>query len=236
MGLFFRTLIRQLHTSNIIITKATDRDRKEILRLMQDIFYKTDPSSVYTKVSEVPKISSQLQEMTVESLDDNLSFVAKEKGDEKTILGVAINGIRPAVIRTSGREALLKQVKSKRERTLLELWEFVSSMPSDGERYFGDESVVFEVQYLVVDPLHRNKGIATSLVSQSRKEAAARGHRYIRIDCTSHFTARIASSMGLNCIYEIDYQDYKNPSGEHVFTNVMFPHTKILVYAGKTAP
>lgn len=62
-----------------------EQDRKDILRIMQDVFYKTDPSSVYTKVSEASKISLLMQEMTLESLSENLSFVAKERNNQKLL-------------------------------------------------------------------------------------------------------------------------------------------------------
>lgn len=127
-------------------------------------------------------------------------------------------------------------MNSKSEKTLLELWDFISSMPENSEKYFGGEENVFEVRYLVVDPNHRNNGIATALVSRSKKEAASLGHKFIRIDCTSHFTARIASAVGLQCIYELNYEDYRNLRGENVFSNIMYPHTKVTVYAGKTIP
>lgn len=148
---------------------------------------------------------------------------------------MAINGIRPVTVKPQYMTPMLQLVKSKSEKALLELWQFVSCMPSNAENYFKNDNQVFEVRYLAVEPSHQNMGIASSLVTHSKKEAAANGLKYIRIDCTSHYTARIASTMGLDCIYQINYEDYRNPSGEHVFRDVTYPHTKILVYAGKTS-
>ena len=107
-------------------------------------------------------------------------------------------------------------------------------MPPNPEKFFDNDDDIFEIRYLVVDPKYRNQGIATALVNRSRKEAATKGYKYMRIDCTSHFTARIASSMGFDCIFQMAYEDYKNPSGEQIFHEIIFPHTKILIYAGKT--
>lgn len=55
--------------------------------MMQEIFFKSDPSSVYSKVSEIPTLSGFMQEMSVESLEENLSFVAKENEKERKIFG-----------------------------------------------------------------------------------------------------------------------------------------------------
>lgn len=51
----------------------------------------------------------------------------------------------------------------------------------------------------------------------------------IYVECSSHFSARVAEKLGYKCIYTLHYQEYKNQNGEIMF-NTPTIHDQFKVY------
>lgn len=64
-----------------------------------------------------------------------------------------------------------------------------------------------------------------------RELARELGCGLMTADCTSHFTAKALKKLGFDCIYTLNYADYK-VNGEVVFKPEP-PHAAVTVYAQK---
>jgi arylalkylamine N-acetyltransferase len=51
----------------------------------------------------------------------------------------------------------------------------------------------------------------------------------VRVDCTSHFSAKAVARLGFHCVYTLSYSDYLNPEGEPVFVPEL-PHTCVKTF------
>ena len=62
------------------------------------------------------------------------------------------------------------------------------------------------------------------------------GHSLIKVDCTSHFSARAMSKLRADCVFSMKYEDYCSPeSGEPVFKPEP-PHTGVKTFVVQLSP
>lgn len=66
----------------------------------------------------------------------------------------------------------------------------------------------------------------------SRELAMELECQIIYVECSSHFTAKIAEKLGFKRIYSLSYLDYVNEQGEIIF-NTESPHRNFEVYASQ---
>lgn len=51
----------------------------------------------------------------------------------------------------------------------------------------------------------------------------------VYVECSNHFSASVAEKLGFQCIYSLNYQEYKNEKDEVIF-NSSPPHEQFKVY------
>lgn len=51
----------------------------------------------------------------------------------------------------------------------------------------------------------------------------------VYVECSSHFSANVAEKLGFQCIYSLNYQEYKNEKDEVIF-NASPPHEQFKVF------
>lgn len=51
----------------------------------------------------------------------------------------------------------------------------------------------------------------------------------VYVECSSHFSAKVAEKLGFQCIYSLNYEEYKNDKDEVIF-NSSAPHKQFKVY------
>lgn len=132
-------------------------------------------------------------------------------------------------------DELIEQVVCNKEKKLLELWSYLGLMPKNlPKTYYGEVKKVFDMKYLVVHPANQRKGIARALAERSRVEAMNNDFKFIRIECTSAYSARLANDLGMKLVYQLRYDDYKDEKGNPVFVNpAVAPHTSVWIYMQK---
>ncbi|PSN52949.1 Dopamine N-acetyltransferase [Blattella germanica] len=69
-------------------------------------------------------------------------------------------------------------------------------------------------------------------MKQSREIAKAKGYPFIAVMCTSHYSARIARSIGMECVHKLAFTEYKNEKGEQVFVPPP-PHKEATLFVQK---
>lgn len=131
-------------------------------------------------------------------------------------------------------ESFIDEVVCRKEKALLEFWRYIALKPKNSETIFDrakkSSKTVFEIRYIVVDPSARRQGIAKALLQKSIQEAEDQEFKYVRIECTSSHSSRLAQSLGFKCIYKLDYEDYKDEEGNKVFRESIGPHKNVKIY------
>ncbi|KAJ9596159.1 hypothetical protein L9F63_027218 [Diploptera punctata] len=93
---------------------------------------------------------------------------------------------------------------------------------------YPDVDKQIEVRILSVDTVMRGRGIAKALLDKTRELAMQNGFRLMRVDCTSHFSARAVARLGFECIFSLPYEEYCR-DGKQVFHPAL-PHTQVATY------
>ncbi|XP_044251938.1 arylalkylamine N-acetyltransferase-like 2 [Drosophila takahashii] len=78
----------------------------------------------------------------------------------------------------------------------------------------------------------RGKGLGSRLAATLMDLGRSRGFPAMVAYCTSFYSARQKEALGMQCIYSLDYTDYKDDRGRVIFTPAA-PHTTLQVMAIK---
>ncbi|XP_073976139.1 arylalkylamine N-acetyltransferase 1-like [Rhodnius prolixus] len=67
-----------------------------------------------------------------------------------------------------------------------------------------------EVRILAVDPVWRQKGIATNLLETTEQTARLAGFTWLKIYCTSYYSNKLMLKLGWKLLYSLSYEEYIN--------------------------
>ena len=76
-----------------------------------------------------------------------------------------------------------------------------------------------------VDSSCRGKGVGIRLRKALMALGRERGYSLMTVDCNSFYSGRQCEQLGMECVNEIYYKDYKNEEGRPIF-NVKYPHER----------
>lgn len=82
---------------------------------------------------------------------------------------------------------------------------------------------IFEVRILSVDPKFRGRGVAKKLLLECDEYAAENGFRLLKMDATSMFTQKVATSLNYLTRSEYRYDEYYDENNQRIF-DVEPPH------------
>ncbi|XP_023175155.1 dopamine N-acetyltransferase-like [Drosophila hydei] len=83
-----------------------------------------------------------------------------------------------------------------------------------------------------VDATMRGKGLGARLAAALMEVGRSKGFPLMAAYCSSYYSARQKQALGMECVYEKAYADYKDANGQVVFKPAA-PHTHIRVMAIK---
>ncbi|XP_022233164.2 dopamine N-acetyltransferase-like [Drosophila obscura] len=83
-----------------------------------------------------------------------------------------------------------------------------------------------------VDVSMRGKGLGSRLATSAMDLGRSKGYPLMTAFCSSFYSARQKEAMGMECIYSLKFEDYKDTEGKVVFTPPE-PHKEIRVVAIK---
>jgi GNAT superfamily N-acetyltransferase len=86
--------------------------------------------------------------------------------------------------------------------------------------------------YCTVDQVARGLGIERVLMERTRDQARSAGYPQLSVICTSKYSIKIASDIGMRSIYTLHYSEYKDEKEYPVFTPP-HPHTQPTVFVLK---
>ncbi|XP_055612288.1 arylalkylamine N-acetyltransferase-like 2 [Uranotaenia lowii] len=115
-------------------------------------------------------------------------------------------------------EHLMETAKSAKSRKFMDTCLFLAHCTGNADilgRFQVDTAL--QVQYVTVFPKYRGLKISSGLVDKSIKIARRLGAGAINGDCSSPLMARSFLSVGIPCVYQMTYKDYRDENGEIVF-------------------
>lgn len=206
------------------IVFAKEEDRERIADFLRQSFYKHEPLNVCIGSPPNRPIDAILP---LQYLSEGRSLLAVSRNG-RHIIGVCINGEfkRNKNVYTTKQKKLTEPTYSK-IASFLEEFEAMADIWKKS-----DARSAILIYVLAVDPASVGRGIGRDLMKTTRDMAKCEGYQMISIFCSSHFSAKIARSMDMECLYSLPYSEYKDEDGNPVFKPPL-PHTEMTVFVQK---
>ncbi|XP_063217850.1 arylalkylamine N-acetyltransferase 1-like, partial [Bacillus rossius redtenbacheri] len=203
-------------------------DRRRVVDFLRQFFFKDEPLNVDVQLlgADGADRCLELEEYSTGCLDEGLS-VAAINASTGQLVGVCLNGLdEPGHL--PEMEAKVAGCKNTKFRKILGLLASVEQ-GADIFTRFPDVRKVLEVRIMSVDASWRGRGIAKALLDRSRELAKEKGFDMLRVDCTSHFSARAVERLGMTCVHTLPYARHLGEDGEPVFRPAP-PHAEVKTY------
>ncbi|KAJ9582975.1 hypothetical protein L9F63_022679 [Diploptera punctata] len=207
------------------IVPATEGDRERIAEFLRQTYYKYEPVNM---VLGAPPNRPTEAIKSLQFLKEGSSLIAITKSG--LIIGVAINA---GYKKITGKH----EPRSRGLEHLHESYTKVANFIDKVENSLGlwdvtgaDDSLYLHI--LAVLPTASGKGIGKELVKRSIETAESKGYPLIWIMCSSHYSAKICCSLGMECIHRLSYKDNKNEEGVPAFLPAE-PHTEFVTFVLK---
>jgi ribosomal protein S18 acetylase RimI-like enzyme len=206
------------------IVTAKEEDIGRIAEFLRNHFYTSSPLNVGTGASADRKISEMF---ALRFLSQGTSLLAVSRKDGH-ILGACINGENSPEDRNNA-----KYLQSEKNESYAKIHKFVHKMEEDVDiwKLTGANKALY-IHTLGVDSATRGQGIGRALMERSRDLARSAGYPLLRILCSSSYSTKIASNMGMRSVYSLPFSEYKDESGHPVFTPPQ-PHTHATMFVLK---
>lgn len=205
-------------------------DGARMIAFLRRLFFRDEPLNVAVQlVPPGEDTCAELEDYCLASLPDDLSLMAVDASSGE-LLAVCINGLHEPGGEAEG-EAAAARCPNARFRRILQLLAFVDARASAALRQrFPDpaDRRQLEVRILSVDGAARGRGLATALISRTSELARERGIPLVRVDCTSHYSARAVGRLGFERVFSLPYSQYRR-DGQVVFAPAE-PHTEVSTY------
>ena len=203
------------------IVPATKDDTERIAKFLRQTFCKYEPLNV---AFQAPPDRPSEAIKSLRFLKEGTSLIAITKSG--LIIGVAING--------SHRKDELPDPRSTGLESFHESYTRITNFVNKTKKNMdlwkttgADIGICLHI--LSVDPIVSGRGLGKKLAKLSIDMARSKGFPFIWLMCTSHYSAKICRSLGMENVYKVPYKDLKNEAGVPECLPPA-PHTEINVY------
>ncbi|XP_014291149.1 arylalkylamine N-acetyltransferase 1 isoform X2 [Halyomorpha halys] len=206
-----------------MVAPITNDDIENVLAFLRKFFFRDEPLNLCIGLLDEQPTCMELEKFCVEPIPDGFSLKAVSPSGD--IIGVCLNGV---VNRSDEEEDM--ECDNAKFRKIQDLLDKVYT-ESDIFGRFPDVDKFLDIRVASVDKAYRGRGIAKALFDETRRIAGENGFQMVKADATSHFTALAVIKLGFQCIYCLNYGDYKDEDGKVIFSPEA-PHTcvKTFVY------
>jgi ribosomal protein S18 acetylase RimI-like enzyme len=208
---------------SVVFRVAAASDRCEIERLFADHFYRSEPFNVgWINDDIVPED----REAVFDLISHNLSIVAVDESTNRIVGACIANVDMPDDIQAMQEEA--ERTESRKWSQYLQLFIRIARESNLFERLQVRE--IFHVNEMAVDANYRNQSIGRQLIAMCQQHGAALGYKVCSVNCSSVYTERIATKLGMECMSAIAMDSVMDENGERLIYPPA-PHTHIRTYA-----
>ncbi|XP_067011237.2 arylalkylamine N-acetyltransferase-like 2 [Anabrus simplex] len=211
-------------TDSYTVRVAEMQDWDDLSAFLKKAFYPQEPLSISLGVAHCPSevdIAS-----TMRQLAERTSLIALDSSTGN-IIGCCICG----EIRPSEEDAIAEEAASCECPAFQKVLQLLATMEKNGGHYWKTSGVnsALAVYAVAVDPDARRRGVARALLERARSIARERGYQLLHVDCSSAFSSKLMEQMGMECVYSLKYEHFKDSSGQPVFKPPS-PHTEMRKY------
>ncbi|PSN52943.1 Dopamine N-acetyltransferase [Blattella germanica] len=199
---------------DIIIAKEEDHTR--LCRFMNEYFIKGEPLNMAVSHKVSPEDNSLYYPLETLLEGTSLIAVTKKEGD---ILGVCLNKTKSKSDENEYDDGKFGRFLNKVEGSV-DIWSLTGT----------DRAL--NVYMIAVSDRAQGRGIGKALVEHSRELARSKGFPLLYMLCSSFYSAKIARKVGMQCVYSLQYSEYKDEQGIPVFLPPE-PHKEIASFIQK---
>ncbi|BET00919.1 Hypothetical protein NTJ_13735 [Nesidiocoris tenuis] len=194
------------------IVPMTVEDTERVIDFLWTYFYHDEPLNIAVGLLDEPgSKADELEDYCRGSIPEGVSLMAISPDGE--LLGVSICGIMKRSEGEQGKDDALSECKNKKFERILRLLATVDS-ESDVFGHFPEVDQILEIRVVSVSEKARGQGIAKTFFYEGAIAVAKeKGIPLIKADCTSHYSGIIAAKLGYECIYQINYGEFKDENG-----------------------
>jgi ribosomal protein S18 acetylase RimI-like enzyme len=214
---------KQIIMEKIYIRQANESDAKNILDFTNLYFHDCEPLELSHPESGH---ESKNIELIFEAIKSESMLVAVE-GTTKTLVGILI-ACPIGADEAENLELSAASIGVQKRADIINFLAYIEKKANYCERFGVEESLHMHI--VSVHPIYRGQQIARKLFESCLSIAKSKNFKLISVDCTSSYSARIAESLGMECISTVTYQEYNNYLGKCLFIPNL-PHNEIKSFA-----
>lgn len=121
-----------------------------------------------------------------------------------------------------------KSCESKKDADVLKFLSYIDEKADYCNRLKIPEAL--HIHIVSVHKDYQGRGIAKKLFEFCIENGRQLKFRAVTVDCTNHYTAKIAAKLEFKLVSNVTYDEYNQHIGEKLFTPIA-PHTEIKSYA-----
>ncbi|XP_054264813.1 arylalkylamine N-acetyltransferase 1-like isoform X2 [Macrosteles quadrilineatus] len=207
------------------IVPISNRDSDRVLDFLRRFFFRDEPLNVCVGLLDGPEETCpDLEQYCLDSIPDGVSLMAVSPSGK--LLGVCINGVLSRQPEDCDKDNT--ECSNPKFDKIQKLLKFVYN-ESNVFGQFSEVDKLLDIRVCSVDDACRGHGIAKNLFEKTKLLAQELGMPLVRVDCTSHFSAKAVERLGFHCVYTLLYSEYLDREGEPVFVPE-FPHTCVKTF------
>lgn len=208
----------------VYIRIANESDASNILDFKNLHFHNCEPLELAHPESGH---ESKNIEMIYEAIRNGSMLMAVQEGTSKTLVGILI-ACPVGVDESEKLKVRAATIGVQKRADIINFLAYIEKKANFCERFGVEESL--HIHIVSVHPVYRGQHIARKLFEACLAIAKSKGFKLISVDCTSMYSARIAESLGMECISTVTYQEYNNYLGKCLFIPNL-PHKEIKSFA-----
>ncbi|XP_022179917.1 uncharacterized protein LOC111040347 isoform X2 [Myzus persicae] len=203
------------YPENIEIVSARKEHTSNIKSTMKD-FYSDEPVFKTQKI-DIEKLSNDF----FSPRESDYTLVAIDKNNN-SVASLAINSI------TKPDNVLRQRAFADGNKCYIDLynalrfWTSIQCEPCLFKMLNVD--TMWEIKTLATAKQYRNLGLSTAVAKKSFEAALLKDDiSVICMDCTNNFSAKIAQNLGMECVVEKHFSEYKDDNGHPWIKNIPEP-------------
>ncbi|XP_034474218.1 dopamine N-acetyltransferase-like [Drosophila innubila] len=209
--------------SGILIRIMSVEDYKQVKIFMGGNFYNGEPLCASSGEDVQKCHEKENDEYHISMIEQGTCLLAVDENNGGRIVGLVLAGCQVP----SDLEKHRKEADEMEQNTWGRIAVFLSEIERKVnifERY-GVSKLLYS-HITNVDASMRGKGLGARLAAALMEVGRSKGFPMMVAYCSSFYSARQKQALGMECIYEHAYADYKDANGQVVFKPAA-PHTHL---------
>ncbi|XP_039295217.1 uncharacterized protein LOC111053149 [Nilaparvata lugens] len=190
-------------SEDVIVMQAREGNKSIMRQFLKHTYLKNDPLLLANGLNN----DMDLLDYWLDEIQEHLSVLAVDKKSGK-VIGVAAGSECTPESAEKSKELAARTIKNTNAFRVACLFADLPEKTQLFERFRIQN--MFEVNMIGTHPDYRQQGLAKYMLLHLRALARRTGYPLLRIDCTSHFSARIALKQGMEKFSERKVNEYKD--------------------------